>query len=353
LGGKTVKLDGISSFDIMSINKTKKILVTGGGGFLGGAIVRRLVEKGHVVTSISRNLYPKLTQLGVRQIQGDIGDENTVERACEGINFVFHVAAKTGIWGPYQEYFHTNVTGTQNILAASQKKSVSGVVYTSSPSVVFDGSDMEGVDESVPYPTRYLAYYPKTKAMAERSVLQATHEGLQAIILRPHLVWGPEDTALVPRIIARADRLRIIGNGNNLVDTVYIDNAADAHILAADRLMKNPQLSGNIYFISQGNPIVLWEMVNRILDAASLPPVKRSISRPMAWWMGAFLEMFYKTFRIRKEPQMTRFLAEELATAHWFNIDAAKRDLGYFPRVSIEEGLQRLREWFSRKASSF
>ena len=333
----------------MSIDNAENILVTGGGGFLGGSIVRRLVEMGHSVTSVSRNLYPKLTQLGVRQIQGDIGDGNTVEKACEGIDFVFHVAAKTGIWGPYQKYYHTNVSGTQNILVACQQKKVSGLVYTSSPSVVFDGSDMEGVDESVPYPPHYLTHYPKTKAMAEKSVLQAAREGLRAIILRPHLVWGPEDTALVPRIIARADRLRIIGDGDNLVDTVYIDNAADAHILAADNLIKNPFLSGNIYFISQGKPIALWDMVNRILNAASLPPVRRSVSKRVAWWMGAFLEMFYKTFGIRNEPQMTRFLAEELSTAHWFNIDAAKRELGYSPRVSMEEGLQRLRDWLARE----
>ena len=328
------------------------VLVTGGGGFLGGAIVKRLVEKGYSVSSYSRNVYSKLSNMGVTHIQGDISHKDSVEKACKGIDLVFHVAAQTGIWGPYEMYHQTNVVGTDNIISACKNNGIKGLIYTSSPSVVFDGKDMEGVDETVPYPDHYLAHYPATKAMAEKKVLAAAAEGLKTIVLRPHLIWGPEDTALVPRIIARAKRLKIIGDGSNLVDTVYIDNASEAHMLAAEKLLANPQLSGNVYFISQGEPVPLWEMVNNILHAAGLPPVTRSIPTWLAVRIGGIMEGIYKTLGIQSEPQMTRFLAEELATAHWFNISAAKTDLGYEPKVSIEEGLKRLQEWLRSNPSS-
>ena len=328
--------------------KTKspsKVLVTGGGGFLGEAIVKLLVERGDDVRSFSRSFYHELKSMGVEQIQGDIGDKIAVEEACKGVCLVFHTAAKPGVWGDYADYYRTNVTGTQNVIAACKMHNVSRLIYTSSPSVVFNGADMEGVDESAPYPDRFYAHYPRTKAIAEQYIVKAAIEGLMTIILRPHLIWGPRDKHFVPRIIERAKRLVRVGNGQNLVDTIYIDNAAEAHILAADSLKENHKLSGKIYFISQDEPIPAWDMINAILKAAGLAPVKRSIPQRMAWLGGALLEFVYKAFNISGEPQMTRFLADELATAHWFDISAAKRDLGYVPRISIEEGLRRLENW--------
>jgi len=328
----------------------QKVLVTGGGGFLGGAIVKRLVERGDHVFSFSRRFYPEPASTGVEQIQGDISDTVAVEAACKDMDLIFHVAAKPGIWGDYDTYYQTNVVGTQNVVAGCIAHSVSRLVYTSSPSVVFDGTDMEGVDESIPYPKRFHAHYPKTKAIAEQYIVQAASRNLMTIILRPHLIWGPRDNHLVPRIIKRGKRLVKIGNGSNLVDTIYIDNAADAHIQAADALEKNPELSGRTYFISQGDPVPLWEMVNDILKAAGLPPVRRSMSRRMAWVAGALLEFLYIALKIKEEPKMTRFLADELATAHWFDISAARKDLGYSPRVSTKEGLRRLEAWFREDA---
>jgi nucleoside-diphosphate-sugar epimerase len=269
-----------------------------------------------------------------------------------GCDVVFHVAAKAGFWGPYREYFQANVVGTQNALTACRQTGVRRLVYTSSPSVVFNGSDMAGVDESVPYPLHYHAAYPETKAIAEQMVLKANGPELATVALRPHLIWGPGDPHLVPRLLdrARSRALRRIGQRDNLVDSVYIDNAADAHLLAADRLSNGSALAGRAYFITNGEPLPLWNLIDRILHAGGLPPVTRSVSPTLAYAAGLALEGVHALFRLKGEPRMTRFLARELATAHWFDISAAGRDLGYKPAVSIDEGMRRLKQWLTECA---
>jgi nucleoside-diphosphate-sugar epimerase len=328
-------------------------LVTGGGGFLGSAIVRLLLARGDRVRSLARGDYPELTALGVDQVRGDVADAQAVVRAVEGCDVVFHVAARAGIWGPLEEYVRANVEGTRNVVEACRARGVRRLVHTSSPSVVFDGRDMEGADESAPYASRFESPYPATKAQAERLVLAANSAELATVALRPHLIWGPGDNHLIPRIVARAraGRLRRIGRRDPLVDSVYIDNAAEAHVLAADRLAApGAPAAGRAYFISQGDPRPLWELVGGILRAAGLPPVRRRVPRGLALAAGAALEAGYRTLHLKGEPPMTRFLAHQLATAHWFNIAAARRDLGYQPRVSIEEGLRRLERWFQAEA---
>ncbi len=332
--------------------KIENVLVTGGGGFLGKVIVRKLIQKKLNVTSFSRQWYPELEKLGVAQIQGDLCNKIDVLRAFHKMDTIFHVAAKPGIWGSYQGYYSVNVTGTQNVIEACTANRVARLIHTSSPSVIFDESDMENLDESIPYPETYLAPYPETKAMAEKLVIKAAQMGLAAIILRPHLIWGPEDNHLVPGIISRAKRLKRVGPANDLVDTIYVDNAADAHILAAEKLLTNLSLSGNIYFISQDEPISKWEMANAFLSAAELPPLKGRVSARTAYLAGWMFELIYKTLGIKKDPPMTRFAAKELATSHWFNISRAKNDLGYAPAVSTQEGLKRLKEWLKAKGTS-
>jgi 2-alkyl-3-oxoalkanoate reductase len=324
-----------------------RALVTGGGGFLGGAVVRRLRDRGDEVRSFSRGRYPALDAIGVTQIRGDLADAGAVSSAVEGCEAVFHVAAKAGVGGRYAAYYQANVVGTQNVLAACQRHRVRRLVYTSSPSVVFDGRDMEGVDESVPYPSTFDAHYPHTKALAERAVLAANGPELATVALRPHLIWGPGDNHLVPRILerGRTGQLRRIGRANKLIDSIYIDNAADAHLLAADRLHPGAPVASRAYFLSNGEPLPTWDLVNRILACGGLPPVTRSIPIWFAVSAGAVLECIYGVLRPAAEPPMTRFLARELATAHWFNISAARRDLGYKPLVSIDEGLSRLAAW--------
>ena len=325
-----------------------KALVTGGGGFLGGVIARLLRDRGDAVRSFSRGTYTVLEALGVEQVRGDLADAAAVRAAAAGCDIVFHVAAKAGVWGPWDEYHRANVVGTDHVLAACRANGVSRLVFTSSPSVTFAGVDQSGVNESEPYPKRFLAHYPHSKALAEQAVLAANGSGLATVALRPHLIWGPGDPHLIPRLIerARAGRLKRVGRESNLVDTTYVDNAAAAHLQAADCLAPGSPVAGKAYFLSQGEPEPLWDFVNRVLDTAGLPPVTRSVPTGVAYAAGAVLESAYRLFRLPGEPPMTRFVARQLSTAHWFDLSAARRDFGYAPAVSTEEGLRRLaRSW--------
>lgn len=327
------------------------ILVTGGGGFLGLAIVKLLLLRGDTVRSFSRQSYPTLKDLGVEQVCGDLADADSVEKAVKGCDIVYHVAAKAGVWGRYEDFYQPNVIGSENVIRACRKYSVVKLIYTSSPSVVFDGTDMEGVDESVPYPDHFHAWYPQTKARAEQLVLQANDSQLATVALRPHLIWGPEDNHLVPRIIARgrSGALHRIGHKPCLVDTVYIDNAAKAHILAEEHLSTDSAVAGQTYFISNNEPIPLWDMIDQILATADIDAVKKTISPQVAYAAGWLLEKIYSVFRLKGEPRMTRFVARELSTAHWFDLSAAQRDFGYKPEITIAEGLRRLHLWMQEK----
>ncbi len=321
-----------------------KALVTGGGGFLGKAIVRQLVGRGDAVRSFSRGDYPELRALGVDVRRGDVADRASASDAVRGCDVVFHIAAKAGIWGTAAEYEQANVEGTRNVIEACRREGIGRLVFASSPSVIYAGRPLEGANESLPYPAHFEADYPRTKAAAEQLVLAANGPDLRTVALRPHLIWGPGDTNLVPRIIerARSGQLRLVGDGRALIDTVYIDNAAEAHVLAADRLQEGSPVCGQVYFVTNGEPTPVADIVNGILRAAGLPPVQRSVPAGVAWFAGALMEGSYRLLGKTEEPRMTRFLAHQLSTAHWFDITAARRDLGYAPRVTIAEGLERL-----------
>jgi len=320
-----------------------KALVTGGGGFLGSAIVRMLHERGDEVSVLGRGTYPHIAAYIKRAFQADIRLAPAVARACEGMEIVFHVAALAGIWGRRRDFWPINVEGTRNVIEACRANGVPRLVYTSSPSVVFGRDDLCGVDESTPYPPRYLAAYPETKAAAEQMILAANSASLATVALRPHLIFGPGDPHLIPRVIARArtGRLRQVGDGRNLVDVTYIDNAARAHVQAADALGPGSRCAGKVYFISQGKPVELWPWLNDLLKGVGAPVVTRAVSFDNAYRVGAAFELMYRTLGIIREPPMTRFLASQLAKSHYFDISAARRDFGYDPVVSTGEGVRR------------
>ena len=327
---------------------SRPFLVTGAGGFLGSALARFLLQKGVKVRGFARGHYPHLEEEGLEMLRGDLKDPESVLRCVEGCQAVFHVAALAGAWGPYEDYYQTNVQGTQNIIDACRHHGVSHLIFTSSPSVVHHGTDLEGADESIDYPSSFSAYYPQTKAEAEKRILQANGNELKTVALRPHLIWGPGDQHLIPRILDRADRGRLRHLApDKKVDSIYIDDAVYAHWCAFQELSSTASCAGRAYFISQGEPWTMKALMNGILKACNRPPVHRTLHPKLAYWIGFLFEGIYRMFQIRKEPLMTRFIAEQLSTAHWYNIDAARRDLKFHPQRSIQEGLDLLHQDFT------
>lgn len=322
-----------------------KSIVTGGGGFLGSYIVRALVEQGKEVVSLSRGKYSELEHPSVTQVQADLKDLESLKRAFKGASEVFHVAAKVGIWGKWKDFYQTNVVGTENVLKACKANRISKLIFTSSPSVVFGGSDQKGVDESSPYPQSFLSPYPHSKSLAEKLVLSENgKDGLFTVALRPHLIWGKGDRFLIPRVIEQAKNKKLlrVGDGKNLVDITHVRDAAQAHVDAAEKLTPHSEIAGKSYFLSQGSPLLLWNFIDKVLERAELPALRKSISFQTAYCLGASLESAYRLFASNKEPRMTRFLALQLAKDHYFDITAARRDLNYISKVSIEEGLDEM-----------
>jgi nucleoside-diphosphate-sugar epimerase len=319
------------------------ILVTGGGGFLGQAIVQRCLDRGWRVRATGRTPRPNLVARGVEFMPGDIADTSHARKAVEGCAAVFHVAAKAGVWGPRADYFRSNVLGTRAIAEACVAAGVGDLVHTSTPSVTYNGSPIRGADESMPLGKDFPCAYAETKAIAEDIALSIHRAGTRVCALRPHLVWGPGDPHIFPRLLAkaRAGRLRIIGDGANLVDVTHLDTAADAHLAALDALRAG-RANGRAYFISQGEPVRLWDFINRLLHGAGAPEVRRHVPLPVAWAAGAALEATWTALRLPGEPPMTRFVASQLGTDHWFDTSASRRDLGLRPAVDTWEALDRL-----------
>ncbi len=324
-----------------------KVFVTGGRGFLGSAIVQQLVGEGYEVVTFSRGQYKAVEKHGIIHHKGNLSDFANLKTAMRGCEAVFHVAAMTGIWGSHASFYETNVTGTKNIIKACVELGIHHLVYTSSASVIYQGSS-EGKNEALPYPKKFDALYPLTKAIAEQAILAANGPDLITCALRPHLIWGPNDTHLLPRLLVRRrkDQLRLIGNKEYRVDTIYVDNAACAHLQALKMMNRNPDsVAGKAYFISQDEPITIGAFINRLLDTAGLPPVNKTMNADIALFAGWLFQNVYNLFNIHSEPVLTVFLAKQLSSSHWYDISAAKRDFGFAPSISIDEGMKRLKMW--------
>jgi len=324
-----------------------KILVTGGGGFLGQVLCRGLRERGHEVVSFNRGRYDALDRLGVTQVQGDLAQRDAVIAAATGCDAVFHNAAKAGAWGSYESYHLANVVGTQNVIDACRAHGIGRLVYTSTPSVTHRKTHPVegGTADTVPYGDHLKAPYAATKQVAEKLVIAANDATLATVSLRPRLIWGVGDNQLLPRLVerAKAGRLRFVGDGNNRIDTTYVDNAAQAHFDAFEHLAPGAACAGRAYFISNGEPRTVREIVNGLLGAAGAPQVDKTIPFGVAYAAGVVCEGLWHALPLKGEPPMTRFLAEQLSTTHWYDMAPARRDFGYVPAVSIHEGLTRLK----------
>jgi len=322
-----------------------KTLVTGGGGFLGQYIVEQLLARGEEVRILCRGDYPELRERGVEIVRGDVRDRERVREACRDVGTVHHTAAIAGIWGDWSEYHSINTEGTRNIIDGCLAEGVGRLVHTSSPSVVFDGAEHVNGTEDLPYPKMYLCHYPRSKMLAERMVLEAHGEGgLATTALRPHLIWGPRDNHLIPKLIdrARSGKLIRVGNGENLISATYVENGAAAQVQAAERLTLDAPHGGKAYFINDPEPVMLWKWIDELLHGAGLPPVKRAISSGTAYIAGTILEGVHRLIGSQNEPRMTRFLALQLSKSHTYSIERARRDFGFTPLVTHEEGMQRL-----------
>lgn len=311
-----------------------KAFVTGGNGYIGGAVARLLRERGHEATAASR-------RTGV-----DVGDYDSVTRAMAGHDVVFHAAALPRPWGPRAEFERTNVAGTANVIRACREHGIRELIYTSSPSAVFDGKDHVMAGNDLPFPSTFLADYPRTKAEAERLVRAANGPELKTVSLRPHLVYGPGEPNLLPRLLqrARSGRLAIVGSGDNEVSLTYIDNAAVAHVQAREALAAGTAESacaGSAYFIADAAPVKLWEFVAQFLGGVGAPVPRRRVPRGVAHAIGSVLELGYGALGIEAEPPMTRFVAAQMATSHSYDMGPAMREIGYAPVVDGAEGLRR------------
>ncbi len=318
-----------------------KVLVTGATSMIGRITVQELLRRGYEVQVLQRGE----SDLDVPVFRGDIRDCAIVNKAIAGCDVVIHAAAKVGLIGRYSEFHDINVTGTQNIVDAAVAAGCRGVVYVSSPSVSYSRTPVNG-EVSPPAIDDVLGHYSKTKSIAERAVTNETR--IATVALRPHLVWGPGDTQLVGRIVERAlqRRLTLVNRGEAIVDTTYIDNVADALVAAAERIGVQENLRGKALVVSNGEPRTVASLVESICAAAKVPCAPRTISLRAAVRLGAAIEGLFK-LKPFAEPPLTKFTAYQLGISHWFDISETRELLEWSPRISLDEGFEKLTVSFS------
>jgi nucleoside-diphosphate-sugar epimerase len=325
-----------------------KALVTGGGGLVGRPLVRMLLEAGHDVRILGRNRYPALEALGAAGTVGDVRDPAAVRTAMADVDTVFHLAARLGTWGDLDVFMAVNRDATAGLIAEARRSGVSRFIHASTPSVVGYAHDLENGRNDLPYAARHLSPYAASKAAGEALVLAANGPEMATLALRPHVVFGPGDRLTVRKLIegSRAGKLRVIGDGHSRVDVTYSENAAWAFMDAAQALRdwRSP-CAGKAYFIGNGEPVEIWPFMNSILTESGLPPIKGRIPFPAAYGLGALLELLWRPLRLEGEPPVTRFMACALARSHWYDPGPAANDLGYVPRIPLEQARQAVVAW--------
>ncbi len=323
-----------------------RVLITGAGGFLGKHLARRLLDEGHEVWSFSRSHYSFLKEWGVTQVKGSLDEYDQISFAVSQADVVFHVASLTGMWGTWDDFYKTNVQGTSNVIKACLEHGVQKLIYTSTPSVVFGKDNLENVDETCAYPSAFLTHYARSKAMAEKEVLEVgKNSKLKTLALRPHLIWGAGEPHMIPRLVDKANKgkLKIVGNGKNLVDVIHVENAVEAHIKAWKALEERAsEVSGQAFFIAQEKPVELWWFINELLKTKKAKLVSSKIPVNLAYFLGCIFDFVFQ-FYPRFEPPMTRFVALQLGKSHYFSQKKAENLLQYRPLFTVEDGLERLK----------
>ena len=325
-----------------------KVLVTGASGMLGGGVARALAERGDEVTVLQR----RPAGLGLAEVLADVSDAAAVRRAMTGQQAVVHLAAKVNVIGPEADYQRANVGGTRAVVDACHAAGVERLVQVSSPSVAHAGSSLVGVGAEPADQERARGAYARSKAGAERIALSADSADLAVMAVRPHLVWGPGDTQLVARIVqrGRSGRLPLIGSGAALVDTTYVSNAVDALVAALDHCRA---AHGRALVVSNGEPRPIGELLGDFCAAAGVPRPRRHVPTPLALAAGVVAQTAWSLRRLAgpaadTDPPLTRFLVEQLSTAHWFDQRETRRLLGWQPEISLDEGFARLADWYRR-----
>ena len=324
-----------------------KVLVTGAGSLLMREVAVALAARGDEVVCMQRREAYFPTGVRIHQELGDITNLGAVSKAMNGCDVVVHGAARVGVLGTWSEFYNTNVVGTQNILSAASTLGVSRIVHVSTPSVAHVGSSLVGAIATPAVTGHKRAFYAESKAMAEVEALNANNNSCAVVAIRPHLVWGPGDTQLVGRIVQRAEanRLAMVGSGDALIDSTYIANAVSALVAAVDALQIGASCAGKAYVIANGEPRTVRELMQKICDAAGVPFQPKKVPLSVALIAGSLVERIWP--RIGKgEPPLTRFVAEQLGTAHWFDPRPAVHDLKWSPTVTLDEGFLELHQWF-------
>lgn len=325
-----------------------KVLVTGTGSMLLRGIANELINRGDEVVCLQRRPADAGINQNSKHVSADIRDVEAVTSAASGCDAIIHGAARVGIVGKWHDFQTTNVQGTENVITAAKKQNVSRLVFVSTPSVAHTGQSLVGAPATSATIGRKSSFYAESKAIAERIALDANSEHLAVLAVRPHLVWGPGDTQLIGRIVERASngRLAIIGNGNALVDTTYVDNAVSGHVAALDALYVGANCAGKAYVLSNGEPRTVHELFRSICSAVNLPYEPRHIPLATGLLLGSVVERVWPLLR-SSEPPITRFVAEQLGTAHWFDQRSFQNDCSWTPLVTLDEGFSHLAQWFA------
>lgn len=324
-----------------------KVLVTGATGFLGKALARRLHARGDQVTALGRNpsILAELEHEGLRPLRADLGAGAAIRAACQGQEIVFHAGALSSAWGSAEAFFRANVLGTRHVIAGCEAAGVRRLVHVSTPSIYFRFESRLDVREDAPLPAQPANEYVRTKLLAEAEIDRAFGRGLPVITIRPRAIFGEGDNAILPRLISRlaSGRLRVIGDGQNLTDLTYVENVVDALILCAEA----PEtLLGRKYNITNGEPLPLWGLIRQVCEALGYAYPQKRIPYPAAIGLATVLEVVSRILPGQPEPLLTRYMVGVLAKSTTLDISAACRDLGYAPRVSVQEGFERFVIWW-------